>query len=71
MPRVLQDFSARPPAEQQWLLKNSWCPVCELPDLGMLDPVEYADDEVVILAGRCKVCGAQMESEIHVENVAG
>ena len=35
MGRRERPFEARPPAEREWMLDNTWCPGCGEADLGM------------------------------------
>jgi len=62
--RIERDFQARPQAEQQWMLDNTWCDACAEADLGMRDVREFVADGVVFVEGSCRKCGAQVRSEV-------
>ena len=64
MTRIERDFQARPPAEQQWMLENTWCDTCGEADLGMHDVREFVEDGVVFVEGSCSKCGALVRSEV-------
>ena len=67
MPRIQRDFAARSPAEQEWLLQNTWCDGCDEADLGMSAPREYEEDGSVYVQGRCLKCGQVVRSEVFEE----
>ena len=68
MTRIKKDFSSRDPSEQSWLLENTWCDRCNAADLGMSDPVEYEEDGVVRVEGRCHRCQARVVNVIEEHN---
>jgi len=68
--KTLRDFSARPPGEQESLCRNTWCPECASPDLGLVRPHEYALDGRIFLEGACAQCEATIRTEI-VEKAVG
>ncbi len=45
-------------AEQQALVRDTWCEACSKPDLGLVDPVEYEEHGVIYVAGNCSICRA-------------
>lgn len=59
-----RDFSARSPVEQQIFTEDTWCDVCEAPDLGMRDPREFEEDGKIIVEGYCRRCGSGIRSQI-------
>lgn len=64
MTRIPRRFDERPASECEWLLTNTWCERCGEADLGMLAPIEYEENGIVFLEGRCKVCDAAIRSEV-------
>jgi hypothetical protein len=60
--RTAKNFYARPTDEQHWLLRNTWCDLCEEADLGMSDPMEYEEGGVVYVTGKCQKCSATLRS---------
>ena len=61
---MARNFSARSGADQEWLLRNTWCDACRKADLGMIEPIEYEEDGVVFVEGKCSVCGTAVRSSI-------
>ncbi len=64
MARICRDFFARRAPERTWILENSWCGRCELPDLGVEEPVEYEERGRVYLEGLCPICHGRVALEI-------
>lgn len=64
MGRVGRDFFQRDRAERSWMIENTWCGGCRLPDLGIDDPNEFEEDGLVYIEGRCRVCRALLTSEV-------
>ena len=64
--RVKLDFEARPLADQKWLQENTWCGVCDIADLGMRDPSEYAEDGAIYVEGICRRCGSTVRSGVEI-----
>lgn len=62
--RVGRDFYRRDRSERTWMLENTWCDGCRLPDLGMDDPCEFEEDGHVYIEGRCRICGRTLTSEV-------
>lgn len=62
--RILRDFKARDPEEQQAFLENTWCNSCQQVDLGMVDPIEYEFMDRIFVEGKCSVCGEPSITEI-------
>lgn len=69
MSRKDRDFSQRPAEDQQAFLTQTWCDHCMEADLGMTDPVEYEDDGLVIIEGKCKKCGGLVVTELTDEDI--
>jgi hypothetical protein len=63
--RILKDFASRSPVEQESFIRNTWCDKCQLPDLGLTDPVEYEEDGACYIEGRCRRCRVRVVSKIH------
>ena len=64
MARLHLDFTRRTATERQWLINNTWCPQCQKPELGLLNPIEFEDNERIFLEGTCVLCGGIVYSEI-------
>jgi hypothetical protein len=64
--RVTRDFRARPQEDQKWLQENTWCDTCDLADLGIPDPHEYAEGGALYVEGNCLRCGTTIRSTIEV-----
>ena len=64
MNRKVRDFFSRDFNEQQWMADNTWCDICGEADLGLDDPVEYEENNKILLEGKCRKCGAKVVSEI-------
>jgi hypothetical protein len=62
--RVIRDFAARPQAERDGLLDDTWCGACAAADLGMTDPGEYEEGGRVFIEGRCRRCGGRVVNEV-------
>lgn len=67
--RTRRDFEARPQWEREWFTSHTWCGKCQRADLGLAQPVEYAVEGRIIIAGKSRECGGDVESDISV--VAG
>lgn len=70
MKRIDRDFQARPEAERQGLLEDTWCDRCDKADLGMDSPQEYEEGGRIYVSGNCRVCGDEVRSEV-IEEEAG
>lgn len=64
MSRVDRDFFQRDSAERAWMVENTWCGGCSLPDLGIDDPSEFEEDGLIFIEGRCRICGPTLRSEV-------
>jgi len=60
-PRI---FSNRPDIEQEMLIVDTWCPVCQKADLGLSGPFEYEENGKVFIEGLCRKCKNRVVSEI-------
>ena len=67
--RVQKDFFARPPLDQESICENTWCNVCNAADIGLLNPVEYAENGHVFVEGTCAKCGGKIVTEIAAHSV--
>lgn len=71
MERIERDFYARDAEDQEAFLTQTWCNECGEADLGMTDPVEYEQDGVVLVEGKCKKCGTSILTEIADDDTDG
>ena len=55
-------------ADQQAFLTQTWCNKCQQPDLGMTDPVEYAQGKTTLIEGKCAKCGELVVTELTDDN---
>ncbi len=62
--RIERDFFARDEEEQKAFLEQTWCDNCMEVNLGMVDPVEYEQNEIVFIEGKCKRCGNVILTEL-------
>lgn len=62
--RSARNFFARPADEQRALSKESWCDSCGKADLGIASPVEFEEDGMVYVEGKCPRCGIYVITEI-------
>jgi len=68
MARQERDFYQRDEEEQASFLEQTWCNNCMEVDLGMTDPVEYEQDGVIMIEGKCKKCGETVTTELADED---
>ncbi|MCY0967097.1 hypothetical protein [Parathalassolituus penaei] len=71
MERIERDFFARDAEDQEAFLTQTWCNDCGEADLGMVEPVEYEVEGVVVVEGKCKKCGASILTEIADDDTDG
>ncbi len=64
MSRTERDFYRRDESERAWMIENTWCGACRLPDLGIDEPREFEDDGRIYLEGRCRICRRVLTSEV-------
>ncbi len=64
MSRTERDFFLRDESERAWMVENTWCAVCRLPDLGIEHPREFEVDGGVYLEGECRICRGTLTSEV-------
>lgn len=69
MSRTERDFSQRSEEDQQAFLTQTWCDQCMEADLGMVEPEEYEEDGIVVIAGKCKKCGEVVATELTDEDL--
>ena len=69
MTRINRDFQARPTAEREGLLEDTWCNSCGKADLGMDSPREYEENGRIYVEGMCRNCRCAVWSEIIEEDV--
>ncbi len=58
------NFNLRAENEKDWIIQNTWCEICNLADLGLLEPLEYEEDGLTFIEGKCKKCGNLVISQI-------
>jgi len=68
MAKQERDFYKRDPEEQAAFLEQTWCNNCLEVDLGMTDPVEYEQDGIIMIEGKCKKCGEPVITELADED---
>lgn len=68
--KTLIDINTLPDVEKRFYLEETWCPACELADLGITNVEMYLQDGHKYISGNCKVCGERCSSEI-IEKTAG
>lgn len=57
-------FNLRNEDDQERVLSEVWCTICEEGDLGLLEPQEYEANGLVFLEGKCAQCGTEVVTEI-------
>lgn len=62
--RIARDFNARDEDEKKAFLEQTWCDHCQEVNLGMVDPVEYEQNEIVFIEGKCAKCGTVILTEL-------
>lgn len=68
MARIERNFGGRDAQEQRWLVDNTWCDFCAEADLGLTDPVEYAENGQIFVEGKCARCGRPVVSSVGEKN---
>ncbi|MCH7959835.1 MAG: hypothetical protein IID08_06880 [Candidatus Hydrogenedentes bacterium] len=58
-------FNLRDEDEQEQLVADVWCPVCEDSDLGVDGPKEFEANGIIFLEGKCARCGSDVVSAIY------
>ncbi len=66
--RIERDFYQRDEDEQRAFLEETWCDSCMEVNLGMESPVEYEQNEIIFIEGKCKRCGGVILTEITEED---
>jgi len=64
MNRIDRDFYQREAAERDWMIENTWCGECQLPDLGIDEPREFEEAGRIFLEGDCRICRRTLTSEV-------
>lgn len=62
--RKQRDFLKRSPSERAWFTQNTWCDKCGKPDLNLVNPHEYKENETVFIEGKCSRCGTVVKTKI-------
>lgn len=71
MERTERDFYARDKEDQEAFLTQTWCNECMAVDLGMKEPQEYEQNDVVYIEGKCVKCDSQVTTEIADDDTDG
>lgn len=69
--RIERDFYARTPEDQEAFLTQTWCNSCLEMDLGMVEPVEFEQEGVIFIQGKCAKCGDVVTTEIADDSTDG
>ena len=69
MPINIRNFDSRPATEQAGILKDTWCDQCNLADLGMTEPIEFEENGLVFVEGKCSKCGGIVCTQIIVREL--
>jgi hypothetical protein len=62
--KTKRDYSQRSPEEIVWFEKNTWCDNCNEADIGMRDVIEYDENGLIYVEGKCIKCNQVVRSEI-------
>lgn len=62
--RIDRDFHLRDDEEKKAFLEETWCDHCQEVNLGMIEPVEYEQNDIVFIEGKCSKCGNIILTEI-------
>lgn len=62
--RIERDFNARDEEEKKAFLEQTWCNQCQEVNLGMVEPVEYEQNDTVFIEGKCAKCGSIILTEL-------
>ena len=62
--RIERDFNARDEEEKKAFLEQTWCNQCQEVNLGMVEPVEYEQNDTVFIEGKCTKCGGIILTEL-------
>ncbi|MGH1431020.1 MAG: hypothetical protein ACRBB4_07875 [Neptuniibacter sp.] len=62
--RIERDFNARDEEEKKAFLEQTWCNQCQEVNLGMIEPVEYEQNDTVFIEGKCAKCGGIILTEL-------
>lgn len=68
MSRKILDFLERLENERLWMSNKSWCEHCQQADLGLIEIVEYIENDFHYLEGKCKKCDNKVINEILIKN---
>lgn len=62
--RIERDFNTRDEEEKKAFLEQTWCNQCQEVNLGMVEPVEYEQNDTVFIEGKCAKCGSIILTEL-------
>ncbi len=69
MKRTILDFNIFSEEEQDWYLSETWCSVCKKPDLGIIEPLYYSEEDKNYIEGKCKICNTTTRTQITVTEI--
>jgi hypothetical protein len=64
MTRKVREFTARPEIERNLIMENTWCDICQKVDIGFSEPVEFEENGIIFVEGKCRRCGKRVVSEV-------
>ncbi|WP_420555401.1 hypothetical protein [Neptuniibacter marinus] len=65
--RIERDFNLRDEDEKKAFLEETWCDNCQEVNLGMKNPIEYEQNDIIFIEGKCRKCGNTILTEITEE----
>ncbi|MDO6513464.1 MULTISPECIES: hypothetical protein [unclassified Neptuniibacter] len=65
--RIERDFNLRDEDEKKAFLEETWCDNCQEVNLGMKNPIEYEQNDIIFIEGKCCKCGNIILTEITEE----
>lgn len=64
---IERDFNLRDEDEKKAFLEETWCDNCQEVNLGMKNPIEYEQNDIIFIEGKCRKCGNIILTEITEE----
>lgn len=65
--RIQRDFNLRDEEERKAFLEETWCDHCQEVNLGMINPEEYEQNDIIFVEGKCVKCSNIILTEITEE----
>jgi len=62
--RIERDFNLRAEDDKNAFLEQTWCDACQEVNLGMIEPIEYEQNDTVFIEGKCAKCGGLIITEL-------